>query len=238
MRKRHLYLDRKSKLVPALRESGDLTLYIFLCSLKSIQRDVSKLSLFEVRNAHEKLAYSENTIRKYVNDLVRKGWAFKSKKHLYLKSYRDIAATYRIRVTKKVEFCGGSSKDLMSRVALNYLTINRRKVAKKAGINDRKISASIHCFSLGCETGVRWVSKVLGYKSAMSGHNIYKHLESKGEIQRYRRNSVVCPLSEFSGGTMEEYGGRLWVDWRRKVVMRRETSNLRLVSLRERVNAN
>lgn len=226
MRKRVLYYNRDLSLVRALKADKKLSLFIFLCTIKKAQGKDDKLTFQEAKTAHLKIAYSRQTIRKYINDLVDVGWANKSYKNgdVYFKSYRKIASDYGLKIRHPKKVYGKTQKELIARASCIYLEKNAKAQVKELYTKKTtKVVEIVRSFDNTGKVGVsvRYLSDLVGYSSPKSGSNCFNEMQKLGMVKRKRRDEVVCHVSQFNPYTAKIYDGRLWIDWKNMVVKQR-----------------
>lgn len=226
MGKRVLYYNRDLSLIRKLRSEGKLSMYIFLCSVKQSQTKDHALSFQDFKKAYLKCGYSKATVRVYMNRLVELGWANKSAVDgsIYLMSYKKVAAEYGANLKFPKKVYGKTQKELLARASCIYLEVNAKAQAKKVFKVKKTMTVKIvqsydNTGQLG--TSVRYLSKLVGYKSARSGSNCYKEMVRLGMIERKNRVGIVCPVSEFDEHTAKEFNGRLFIDKRDNMVKQR-----------------
>lgn len=178
----------------------DRRLWIFFSSLKNIfgmQVGITQEDLKLV--CGNELPYKYETARKLMTELVKEDYATKSLDGYRLRSIKKVARE-KFDVPSRFKYTymkGKTKKEVLARVSYCIFKSNTARQHFKQ--SDRKLSSSaykksgISSYKSGLLTvGVRWVSKLMGASSAMTGSKIEKEWERLGLVKIKRSLSLVC----------------------------------------------
>lgn len=230
-RKIALYTDGHLELVRALKKEKSLGAYIFLCSVKSVC-GINIITHEEKRNLHTKIAYSKSSVSKYFRQLVKLGWADKTKEGYYLVSYKRIAKDRDISPNRFRKVFGEKKREVLARAAGMYIKSNLKAQYKKEYVTCRrkdKTSDVIRCYDDKVKFTVRKLAKLMGCSTPMSGTNLFREMDRLNIVRRKRVDSKVCSLEELNAHIVRADWNRLWIDWDTTTVMRREASLIRIM---------
>ena len=230
MRKVALYTDGDLELVRVLKKEKTLGAYIFLCSVKRVS-GINIITHEEKRNLHKKIAYSKSSVSKYFRQLVKLGWADKTKDGYYLISYGRIARDRGITTSRFRKVQGESKREVLARAAGMYIKSNLKAQYKKEYTARRKdkIGDIIRYYDPKVKFTVRKLAKLMGCSTPMSGTNLFREMDRLDILKRKRVDTKVCSLEEFNGHTIQANLDRLWIDWNTLTVMRREASLIKIM---------
>lgn len=149
------------------------------------------------------LCMNYETFRKHVLKLVRLGWLHRTKTGYRLIGNRKLYDLYSPGL-RRLSFFSGRKKDLIHLISYRYLKLNfnQQYYRSNNGVNcgtqrRHKYSRALRLMSSAYTVSVRNLSLVLGYKSAMTGSNVERRMESLGIIHINRSNIRLCNSVEY-----------------------------------------
>jgi hypothetical protein len=190
-RSKYFYSDKSFEIFGKLNKSKKIKYYVFLCSAKK-----KFVGLGSYTFAHLcSIGYSKETVRKYLQEMIKIGWATKVSATKYvLKSYYKICEENGVSIYPgRMVFKCEDLSEIKTRVAYCiverncnqqvYITCNKTGTPKKRhALRSNRYDVTY---------GTNRLSGVMGYRSKMSGTNLFRKMKELQLCYRVQQSRIL-----------------------------------------------
>tara|TARA_R100000951_G_C2653740_1_gene185530 strand:- start:38552 stop:39172 length:621 start_codon:yes stop_codon:yes gene_type:complete len=174
---------------------------LYFSSLKNVLGDKDWIHKKEIKDLN--IPYSLRTSKLYLEDLVKNGYAKRTKKGYILKGIKKVAnEKFNTNIKYSYSYTiGDTKKETIARVAYSIvrssIVAQKKTVDKKNGLKAVK-GMKFQWGNSDYSMSVRTVSKLCGFKSAITGSQIERLWERLGLAKIERRTVVLCNADGYS----------------------------------------